>query len=76
MTAQSEDAKEANVDHSRRERRQLQDRQEATADRPPEVPDPRRVFQRPPTQCRGSVALDAEQEPPGARTSRSRSLHE
>ena len=76
MSAQSEDAKEANMDRSTRERRQLKDRQEATAYRPPEVPDPRRVFQRPPTQCRGSPALDAEQEPPGARTSRRRSLHE
>ena len=76
MSDQSEGAKEANLDHSRRERRQLKDRHEATTDRPPEVPDPRRVFQRPPTQCRGSLALDAEQEPPGARTSRSRSLHE
>ena len=60
MSAQSEDAKEANGDRSRRERRQLQDRQEATAARPPGVTDPCRVFQRPPTQCRGSPALDAE----------------
>ena len=43
---------EANLDRSRRERKQLQDRQEATADRPPERPDPRRIFQRRPTQCR------------------------
>ena len=41
MSGQSEDAKDANVDRSRRERRQMQDRQEATADRSPEVPDPR-----------------------------------
>ena len=76
MSAQSEDAKEASVDRSRRERRQLQDRQEATVNRPPEVTDLHRVFQRSPTQCSGSPALAAEQEPPEARTSRSRSLHE
>ena len=65
----TEDDKEANVGPSRSGRKQLQGRPEAAADRTPEVHDPRRVFERPPAQRRGSPAVDAEQEPPGARTS-------
>ena len=70
----TKDAKEANVSRSGRRRRQLRDRQEAAADRPPERPDPRRVFQRPPAQPlkprprRGAGASRGEdfqkQEPP------------
>ena len=61
------------MDHRRSGMKQRPGRQEATEDRPPEGLDPRRVVQRPPTQVRGGPTLNAEQEPPEARTAKDRS---
>ena len=69
-SARSEDAKEAGADRRRTGRKQLPDRQEANADSPPEMPESCGVIPRPPTQGRGDHALDVEQKPPEARTSK------
>ena len=55
-SAQSEDSKEAGADRRRRERKQLPDRQESTAERPPERPDPHRFVRTGGTTETGSIS--------------------